>query len=163
MSRNSLRRLLTLTLVLPVIVQWHILDRSFFQVPDPLPDVEFITPENADRLVTLYIIQTGPDSLVKVQFSPDHEVLATWSYESNDVQLWELETGSLIAKLEGHLGDVHHFAFSPDSTLLASSAGDRTVRVWDTKTGNFLYQFQYLCQLCGESVIVTRANAAETG
>ncbi|KAL4895756.1 hypothetical protein BDV59DRAFT_191665 [Aspergillus ambiguus] len=40
-----------------------------------------------------------------------------------------------LQTLEGHDGSVRSVAFSPDSLLLASGSGDRTVRLWDPVTG----------------------------
>ena len=40
--------------------------------------------------------------------------------------------------LEGHTNSVYSIAFSPDSRQLASGSLDRTVRLWDPKTGKAL-------------------------
>ncbi|KAK3384148.1 hypothetical protein B0T24DRAFT_588744 [Lasiosphaeria ovina] len=44
-------------------------------------------------------------------------------------------TWRLRQTLEGHSDLVYSVAFSPDSTVLASRSGDRTIRLWDTATG----------------------------
>ena len=33
--------------------------------------------------------------------------------------------------LQGHMGYVHHVAWSPDGKYLASGSGDKTVKVWE--------------------------------
>jgi len=43
--------------------------------------------------------------------------------------------------LEGHNGAVFDLAFSPDSRLLATASGDRTVKLWETATGRRLDTF----------------------
>jgi WD40 repeat protein len=42
--------------------------------------------------------------------------------------------------LSGHSGVVHCVAFSIDSTRLASCSSDRSVRIWDTRSGKTLLQ-----------------------
>ena len=45
------------------------------------------------------------------------------------------EWGACLQTLEGHSGAVSSVAFSHDSTRLASSSDDRTVKIWDASSG----------------------------
>ncbi len=66
-------------------------------------------------------------------------VLATGDDEGL-IQFWR--NGSLVAEsAERHESDVWQVAWSHDGTLLASSGGDDTVRLWDTTTGERLQIF----------------------
>ena len=47
-----------------------------------------------------------------------------------------------LQKLEGHTDSVGSVAFSPDSQLLASGSGDRTVRLWNPATGEQLQKLE---------------------
>jgi WD40 repeat protein len=42
---------------------------------------------------------------------------------------------ALKYSLKGHTNFINALAFSPDSKVLATGSGDRTVRLWDTQTG----------------------------
>src|SRR5262249_16454024 len=48
------------------------------------------------------------------------------------ILLWDVATGTEVARLQGHRNYVFSLAFSPDGTTLASGSGDFTVRLWDT-------------------------------
>ncbi|KDQ10858.1 hypothetical protein BOTBODRAFT_115211 [Botryobasidium botryosum FD-172 SS1] len=69
----------------------------------------------------------------RIGFSPDGNIVAIAHYE---ICLWNGYTGESIgAPLAGHTHFIFALAFSPDSSRLASGSRDRTIRLWDTKTG----------------------------
>ena len=78
--------------------------------------------------IWIYDAQTGEDlsllpghtnRITSVSFSPDGQILASWSYD-NTISLWDVDTGRLIRTLTGHTDDVTSVSFSPDGQILAS-------------------------------------------
>ena len=91
------------------------------------------------------VLQTGYNNLfgaARLVFSPDGKLLATGTYRSNTVKLWETATNRKLRELAGG-GQTGWLApliaFSRDNRLLASSAGDNSVKVWDVMSGRELY------------------------
>jgi WD40 repeat protein len=67
-------------------------------------------------------------------FSPDGRLLAAanWTPQGLSViHVWDVATGKVVLRLDGHVGGVGQLAFSPNGKLLASASADRTVLVWD--------------------------------
>lgn len=76
------------------------------------------------------------DSILDVAYDPRSNCLATSGYDS----LITLTAKDLPQKvLKEHSDAVYGLAFSPDGTMLASVAADRTMKVWDVATGRLLY------------------------
>lgn len=71
--------------------------------------------------------------------SPKGQFLAS-SY-GQLIQLWDLSTGKPLTILTGHSDWVSAITFSPDGQMLASSSLDKTIRIWNSRTGQLLHLF----------------------
>lgn len=92
--------------------------------------------KTGNLVATLHEQQSGPVRIAS--FSSDGRSLMTDSYSA--VQVWTLDP-SVVASLDaadvlrGHEGQVNSVVFSPDGSKLATASADKTVRVWDVRTG----------------------------
>ncbi len=72
-------------------------------------------------------------------FSPDGAVWVTGAAGGTSLVLREPTTGRPLGQpLVGFTSPVQHLAFSPDSTVLAKSHADSTIRLWNARTGRLL-------------------------
>jgi WD40 repeat protein len=92
------------------------------------------------------VLQTGYNNLfgaTRMVFSPDGKLLATGTFRSNTIKLWETATNRKLRDLEGggqtSMAIAPAIAFSRDSRLVAASAGGNSARVWDVLSGRELY------------------------
>lgn len=94
------------------------------------------------------------DALTGIDFSPDGRLLASGSADKTII-LWDVETGTVVRRLEGHQDWVVRVAFTPDGQQLLSTSGnflltalplpsltsDASVRLWDVTTGKEIRRF----------------------
>jgi WD40 repeat protein len=73
------------------------------------------------------------------RFSPDGTRLATAGRDSV-AGLWDAATGGVVARLSAD-GDIDYVQFSPDGSRLLTAGGARP-RVWDGRTGRFLFPLE---------------------
>jgi len=91
------------------------------------------------------ILQTGYNGFMgatRLVFSPDGRLLATRTFRSSTIKLWETATGRELRNLssgtQSALGMSPYVVFSRDSRLVAAAAGDNSVRIWDVTSGREL-------------------------
>lgn len=59
------------------------------------------------------------------------------------VRVWDVETRTLLRKLEGHRSTVWGLSLSPDGKRLASASFDGSVCIWDLETGERQLTLEY--------------------
>src|SRR5882672_2252862 len=91
------------------------------------------------------VLQTGYNSFfgaTRLVFSPDGRLLATGTFRSSTIKLWETATGRELRNLstggQNSTGLSPVVGFSADGRLLAAAAGNNSVKVWDAISGREL-------------------------
>ncbi|WAQ89029.1 hypothetical protein PtA15_10A452 [Puccinia triticina] len=79
--------------------------------------------------------------------------------QSGDIHVWSLHTFFPVTRLVGHQSSVLCLTISIERSLLFSSSGDNTVRVWDTnRFGNALFVVKPPIDSCGDVLSLVWCN-----
>lgn len=77
------------------------------------------------------------DYTMGLDFSPDGSTIASYSYNDVDraIHLWDIESGTKISSMKGHLKGINRIMYSPDGMFILSGGWDWTIRLWDAELG----------------------------
>lgn len=82
-----------------------------------------------------------PSMVVRGQFSPDSGTVATVSHGTQtDVKIWDAHSGRTLATLPEYKATVNDLIFYPDGMRLALLGNDRTIGVWEVRTGRLMWK-----------------------
>ena len=91
------------------------------------------------------VLQTGYNNFfgaTRLVFSPDGRLLATATFRSSTIKLWDTSNGRELRNLssgpQGGMGISPAIAFSKDSRLIAAASGANAVKVWEIASGREL-------------------------
>jgi len=108
------------------------------------PDGDALVSCGKDGMVIVWrapaLVQEAPPGGAMGAVSPDGRLAAL--LDRADVPMVDVATGREIHRLSGHTDLVACAAFSPDGNCLATGAEDRTVRLWNPATGEFLAELR---------------------
>ena len=98
-----------------------------------------------------------------LSFDPQSTRIATahgsLDSEENVVWIWDIATGTALAKLAGHKGVLTDVSFSPDGGSILSASFDGSAKIWDAKDG----REKVSLQVGGPTYIVPKACFSPDG
>jgi WD40 repeat protein/uncharacterized caspase-like protein len=120
-------------------------DKRGLGIQSPGSTTGATTDQRAREAKPELVLQTGYNNLLgatRMVFSPDGKLLATGTFRSNTIKLWETATNRKLRDLssggQSTIALAPSIAFSRDSRLVAASGSDNSVTVWDVLSGREL-------------------------
>jgi WD domain, G-beta repeat len=78
-------------------------------------------------------------AIIAVDYSPDGKRIVTGG-QTNEVAIWDAQTGKPIMVLKGHTDNVVAVKYSPNSRYIVSGGVDNKMILWDAITGEIIYK-----------------------
>ena len=91
---------------------------------------------------TLAVPAVAGGGIKAIAISRDGWTLAHAMSGNSRIQVWDLRKQQALYTLEGHSAGVEAIAISPDGQTLASSSSDRTLKLWNLRTGKLMHSIE---------------------
>jgi WD40 repeat protein len=79
----------------------------------------------------------APVEVSALEFSPNSKLLVG-GWGNHQVRVWDVNSGQLLQRLEGHSSLVSAISFHPKKAIMATASQDAQIIFWDTKTWSIL-------------------------
>ncbi len=120
-------------------------DQRGLGIKSQAPGTSSTTSSQAKEAKPELVLQTGYNNFfgaTRLVFSPDGRLLATGTFRSSTIKLWDTSNGRELRNLssgpQGGMTLSPAIAFSNDSRLIAAASGANAVKVWDVASGREL-------------------------
>jgi WD40 repeat protein len=94
----------------------------------------------ADDTTLIRKLERQNGAISALAWSPDGKWIAV-AGAAPEVNVYDAETGALVAACKGHTAGIYTVAFSPDSAILATGGFDGSVRLYHSATGELKRAF----------------------
>lgn len=116
---------------------------SWCEIGQWTPDgKKFIAVSLAEKGANVFDIATGkpvmklpyPHNICSIGVHPDGQIVATGTLNGY-MLLWNIDNGRILRETKAHEASVDGVRFSSDGLRIISGSRDKTIAIWDTKTG----------------------------
>ena len=120
-------------------------DQRGIGIKSQAPGTTATTSSQSKEAKPELVLQTGYNNFfgaTRLVFGPDGRLLATGTFRSSTIKLWDTSNGRELRNLssgpQGGMSLSPAIAFSNDGRLIAAASGANAVKVWDVASGREL-------------------------
>ncbi|MBY9005357.1 MAG: TIR domain-containing protein [Candidatus Lokiarchaeota archaeon] len=107
-----------------------------------MKNANFCLPKDETIAIPGLLKEYKPHNKAIYTFSitPDRKYVITGSLDKS-IKIWNLETGDLYHKIDGHDDEITCLDLSSDGSRIVSGSEDNSVKLWKLDTGNLMRNF----------------------